>query len=243
MPSDTVTGQSLINTAFTNLGVMDQGGTPSVSDSNAALVLLNQQMGQWRISNKFVWSVGKASYPLVLAKQSYQIGPAAPDFNVPRPTYIEQALISVAGPNPANPIQRPMRLIGQQEYAGHDDKAATSTIPQDLYNDRASPISTLYIWPTARCAAPTNLILYTWAQLPVFPDLVTPFDLPDGYSEAITNALAVRCAPMFGTVVNGGTLQVINELGLAAEQRIVELNARARGLMLPPTVPQKGAGQ
>ena len=244
MPSDTVTGQSLINVAFANLSVMDAGGTPSVSDSNAALILLNQLTGQWRITNKFVWSVGKASYPLVLAQQSYQIGPAAPDFNAPRPSYIEQALISVAGPNPANPIQRPMRLIGQQEYVDFDDKAAASTIPQCLYNDRSSPISTLYIWPTARCATPTNLILYSWAQLPVFPDLVTPFDLPDGYSVAITSALAVRCIPMFGRVISEPTLQVVNELGLAAEARIVELNARARGLMLPPPMPQqKGAGQ
>ncbi len=232
MPSDNVSAQTLINTAFTNLGVMDQGGTPSVSDSNAALVLLNQMMGQWRLRDLFVWSVGSASYPLVLAQSSYQIGPAAADFVAPRPTYIEQAQISLAGPNPLNPITYTMKMIGQQEYANLADKSATGAIPSKLYNDRGSPISTLFIWPTARCATPTNLILWTWAQLPTFADLATTYDLPDGYTEAVTNALAVRCAPMFGMVISGDVIQMVNALGIAAEQKLSELNARARGIMM-----------
>ena len=235
MPSDSVTAQSLINVAFTNLGAMDPGGTPSVSDSEAALILLNQQMGIWRLQDKFIWSVGSASYPLILAQQSYKIGPAATDFNTARPTFIQSAQISLPGPNPTNPIVHDMRIIEQQEYAMIRDKAAVAAIPERLYNDRASPISNLYIWPTARCSTATNLVLYTWAQLPVFPDLVTPFDLPDGYKEPITHALAVRCAPMFGTAIASDTLQTVNALGLAAEQDIAELNARVRGLQMPET--------
>ncbi len=229
---DSVSAQGLINVAFTNLGVMDQGGTPSVSDSNAALILLNQQMGQWRIQDRFIWSVGKASFSLVLAQKSYQIGPGAPDFDTLRPTYIESAMIEIQGPNPLNPITWPMKMISQQEYAAIADKSAIANIPSKLYNDRAAPVSNLYVWPTARASATTSLVLYTWAQLSNFADLTTTYDLPDGYQEAITNALAVRCAPMFGAVIAGDVIQMTNALGVAAEQRITELNARARGLMM-----------
>lgn len=226
------TGQALINIAFQNLTILDQGGTPSVSDSQSALTLLNEQLEQWQINDLYIWSVGKVLYPLVTGQQVYQIGPGAADFDVPRPNYIETALISLPGPNPVKPVEYPVKLIGQEEYAQKTDKAATGAIPACLYNDRASPISNLYVWPTARCVLPTNLILYTWAQLTLYPDLTTAYDLPTGYAEAITNALAIRCAPMFGAVVASGTLEVLNQLGLAAEQKISALNARARGMMM-----------
>jgi hypothetical protein len=232
----TYTAQQLINISLTNLGILDQGGTPSVSDSNAALDRLNLLIGQWRIQDLYIWSVGSATYPLVLAQKGYTIGPSAADFNAPRPNYIEQALISIPGPNPNNALTHPMKFISQQEYGAIVDQNATSNIPERLYNDRGSPISTLYIWPTARCASPTNLVLYTWAQLSSYATLADSADLPEGYDEAITNALAVRLDPMFGMAVASDIVQVTNALALAAEEKIKVLNARARGLMMP--VPQ-----
>ena len=230
----------LINQALTNIGILDQGGNPSVSDQNDGLVKLNFMIQQWRIQDKFIWSVGQASYALTANVGSYQIGPAASaPFNVARPDYIEQALIGIRGPNPAKQITWPLKMISQQDYGSIGDLNATANIPERLYNDRASPASTLYLWPIPTVLASTNLILYTWAQLSDFADLVTTYDLPDGYPEAIVNALAIRLAPAFGTAVNAQVLSTCEQLALQAEQKISDLNARARGLMLAPS-PQVG---
>lgn len=232
--------QTLINIALTDLGILDQGGTPSYSDSTEALSRLNMLIQQWRLEDLYIWAVEVASYPLVLAQKSYQIGPGAADFNAARPDYIEQALISIMGPNPNNALTHEMKFITQKEYGNLVDQNALGAIPARIYNDRASPISNLYIWPTARCDTATNLVLYTWAQLSQFPTLFDSAELPEGYAEAITSAMALRLAPMFGVPIASDVIQVKNAIALAAEQRIKVLNARARGVAMPMPEPAKG---
>ena len=113
MPS--YTGQGIVNTALINLGVLGQGEAPNVSDSTEALLRLNMMIEQWQIQDKFVWSVGQASYTLPSGQPSYQIGiGAAAPFNVPRPNLIQQAFISIPGPNPANPITWTLKIVSQQ---------------------------------------------------------------------------------------------------------------------------------
>jgi len=237
MPS--TTSQVIITNAISALGMCEQGGTPSVSDSNDALARLNMLLGQWRIQEMFIWSVGLSTSSLVANQRSYQIGPGAADFGtLPRPDYIEDAYIGLAGPNPAKTVNHELRLIGQPEYNAKADLNAAAAIPEELYNDRASPFSTLYLYPVPRCATATTLLLATWAQIADWPDLVTAVDLPDGYAEAITNALAIRLAPMFGAAVATEVMQVCSGLAQQAEQNIRALNAKARGLMLAP--PQQG---
>lgn len=222
-----ISGQTLINNSLVNLGILEQGGTPSVSDSNEALTRLNYMLGQWHIQDKFVPSVGTAAYALTAAQAVYPIGPAATaPFNVARPTFIQRASIQVG----TGPIV-PLRLIEQQEYRSITDLTATAAYPQILYNDRASPASNLYFWPIP--TGTPNVILDTWFQLASFATLATSVDLPDGYAEAISNALAVRLMSMFGIAVDSQVGTLVSSLALQAEASIVALNARARGLAMP----------
>ena len=48
--------QTLINLALTDIGILEQGGTPSNSDSNAVLALLNNMVQSWQLQDKFIWS-------------------------------------------------------------------------------------------------------------------------------------------------------------------------------------------
>lgn len=238
MPS--TTSQTIINNALSALGMLEQGGTPSVSDSTDALARLNMLLGQWRIQELFIWSVVLSNSALVANQGSYQIGPGGADFpQLPRPDYIEDAYIGLAGPNPANPSNHQLRIVSQQEYSAIVDRGAKGAIPERMYNDRASPFSTLFLYPIPRCATGTSLILCTWAQIADWPDLVTAADLPDGYAEAVSNALSVRLAPAFGAAVAQEVLQTCSALAQQAEQNIRALNAKARGIMLaPPAAPQ-----
>lgn len=222
-----ISAQTLINNALVNLGILEQGGTPSVSDSNEALTRLNYMLGQWHIQDKFVPSIGTAAYALTASQAVYPIGPAATaPFNVARPTFIKSASIQVG----SGPIV-PLRLISQEEYRGITDLTATAAYPQVLYDDRASPASNLYFWPTP--TGTPNVILDTWFQLATFATLSTSNDLPDGYAEAISNALPVRCLSMFGIAVDSQIGQIVSALALQAEASIVALNTRARGLAMP----------
>ena len=229
MPS--YTAQTIINTAFAGLGLADPGTPPSVSDSTDALARLNMLIEQWSIQEKFVWNIEKGTYTLVAQTGSYTIGPTG-DFVAARPTFIEQALVAVAGPNPANKITNVLRQIGQKEFAAIQDQNAYAHISEVLYNDRASPDSTLNLWPVPVVSSATDLILYTWSQLDSFTTLQTSVDLPIGYAEAIEHALELRLLPAFGDTVKPETAQVIALLGKSAEDAIVALNMKARGLMM-----------
>lgn len=232
MPS--YSAQQLINQALYNLGILEQGGTPSVSDSDDGLVKLNLLLGQWRLQELFVWSVAFNAYNLTANQVSYQIGPGGADFNTARPDWIERAVVTLAGPNASNPIQHDVRVTSlPQDYESIPDKKAAGAIPELLYNDRADPISTLYPWPVPRCATTTQLILWTWAQIADFATLATSANIPDGYAEPICNALAIRLAPSFGAAVSAETLQVLSAVAEKAEQNIRMLNAKARQLMMP----------
>jgi hypothetical protein len=227
-------GQTLINMALASLGILEQGGTPSVSESNDALLKLNAMLGQWRIQELFVPSVGFAGYTLASNQRSYQIGPGAADFPVARPDWIERAVIGLAGPNPGSAIERDVRVTSDPaEYESVPDKAAAGAIPEFIYNDRGNPISTLYPWPVPRCATATNLILYTWNQILDFAATTTMADLADGYGEAIAHALTMRLAPAYPGVVEPENVQICSALAQQAEQNIRILNAKARGLQMP----------
>lgn len=239
MPS--FSAQQLINQALYDLGILEQGGTPSVSDSNDGLSKLNGQLGQWRIQELFIWSVGIATYSLVANQVSYLIGPGAADFNTARPNWIERAVITLAGPNPSNVIEHDVRVTSMpEEYESIADKKSAGAIPELLYNDRADPVSTLYPWPVPKCATATGLKLYTWAQIADFATLATTANIPEGYSEPICFALAVRLAPSFGAAVAAETLQLCSALAQQGEQQLRTLNAKARNLMMPAAPAGKG---
>lgn len=229
------TAQTLINVALTNLGILEQGGTPSVSDSNEALSRLNMMLQQWHLQNKFIWQIVVTLWPLTANVGTYTIGVGGA-FSGPRPTTIEDAYISFVGPG-SHLITAPIDLLSTKEYNDIADTSATAEIPQGVYYDHASPLGSLFLYPLPRCTVATSLALLTWAQLPTFALLSTSGDLPDGYPEAITNALAIRCASMFGMAVSAPVVEMCSMLAKQAEASIVELNSKSRGMPLEAPAP------
>lgn len=240
MPS--YTAQDLINSALINLGILEQGGTPSTSDSNDALVKLNMLLAEWRIQELLIWSIGIANYTLVANQQSYQIGPAATDFNTTRPQWIHRAVIALAGPNSANAIEHDVRVTClSEEYESLPDKKAAGAIPELLYDDRGSPISTLYPWPVPRCATATTLKLYTWAQIADFATLGTSANLADGYGMGLSYNLSTILAPSYGVAVNGDVLKSCAMIAANTKEQIKVLNAKARNIMMEQPQAKKAA--
>jgi hypothetical protein len=72
-------------------------------------------------------------------------------------------------------------------------KATQSSIPHLLYNDRANPLSNLYLYPVPSVSV--NLILYCPLVLSQFTTPTTLYAFPPGYARAIRTNLAVELAP------------------------------------------------
>lgn len=231
--------QTLINNALVNLGVLDQGGTPSVSDSNEAFTRLNYLLGQWRIQQRFIYEVAFAQYALTANQGAYPIGPTATaPFAVARPNFIVQAYIALTVSGDV--VTFVLDPLTAQEFNNLADLTATAKVPQKVYYDRASPNGTINLYPRPLCAVATYIQLLTWVQISNFSNLAATVDLPDGYPEAISNALGLRLCNMFG--ITGPQLDLMSALAKQAEDSITGLNIQALGMMKPATEPaEEGA--
>jgi hypothetical protein len=85
-----LTGQQVINNALTILGLLEQGGTPSVSDSNDSLSDLNSAWDAWSVDEDMIYAVIALRFPWAAAIAFYTIGAGA-QFNTQAPARIYQA--------------------------------------------------------------------------------------------------------------------------------------------------------
>ena len=91
------TGQQIVSNALTILGILEQGGVPSGSDSADSLGELNAMWEAWGIDEGLIYSIQSDRFPLALNVGNYTIGPGGM-FNAPRPQRIYQAIVtSVSG--------------------------------------------------------------------------------------------------------------------------------------------------
>lgn len=237
MPS--YSAQTLINNALVNLGVLDQGGIPSVSDSNEAFTRLNYLLGQWRIQQRFIYEVAFAQYALTANMGVYPIGPTATaPFAVPPPNFIVRAYIALTVSGDV--VTFGLDPLTAQEFNDLADLTATAKVPQKMYYDRSSPNGTINLYPRPLCAVATYIQLLTWVQISNFANLAATVDLPDGYPEAISNALGLRLCNMFG--ITGPQMDLMSALAKQAEDSITALNVEALGMMKPAGEPaEEGA--
>ncbi len=285
------TGQVIITNALTILGINEQGGVPSASDSVDALNELNAMWEAWGIDEGLIYAVLSAQYPLTAYTRSYTIGAGA-TFNAPRPQRIYKALIvsgltfsgtttstsktittsntqglglgqalsgtgitvgsvitgivdntsitmsiaatasgtvtiTVLGANRNN-----LKIVEAAAYYEHNDLGALASTPDELYPDYnvdpTTGFATLYLFPvpTFSGGAP-KLELETAVTFAAWT-LVTNYDLPPAFQDAIQYALAMRLIPRFGMIVPQEIAQIVMAVGSKAEQRIREMNALNR---------------
>lgn len=102
------TGQDIINSALTVLGILEQGGIPSNSDSVDALQELNDMWDAWGVDEGMIYAVIAGRYPLIADTGNYTIGQAddpvnpQPNFSAKRPAKIYRASITQATGNAIN---------------------------------------------------------------------------------------------------------------------------------------------
>ncbi len=229
------TGQTIINSALTALGILEQGGTPAVSDVNDALAELNSMWDAWGIDENLIYAVLSAQFSLVASTASYTIGAGA-TFNLasgrPRRIYKAVAEATVG----AAKSRRNLRIIEAGEYYSHGDLAAAASSPDELYPDYnvdASGFATLYLWPVPTVPTATKLELEYAVPFTAWT-LNGNYLIPFGFQDAVQYALAWRLIPRYGAAIAQEVAAVISELGQKSESRIIAENASNRMKPMAP---------
>lgn len=169
---------------------------PNLEYQNEGLEIFNRMVGSWSTIKLNIFQELIASYSITGNQQTNTIGPGG-QFNADRPVKIERVnLIITAGP-PAT--RRSVNLLTPEDWAAKRVQNVNGP-PLDVYDDYASPVSTLYWWPIPDKTYTVEL--FTWNQIPAATALTNQIHLPPGYEEAITYNLARRFATQFPAEAN-----------------------------------------
>jgi hypothetical protein len=181
---------TIITAALRKLGVEAQGEAVSADNGQFMLGELNRMVNAWCARNLMLYSRGFSKYTLIVNHSPHTIGPTgtAPDFTcaVGRPVEIVSASLVLTSSTPNLDI--PLRIRDDDWWASVTLKSLTSTLPTDLYYSPDFPKGSLYFWPVANSV--NDVRLETRSLVSQFADLVTDYDLPFGYEDALVCSLA-----------------------------------------------------
>lgn len=181
--------QSFVTRALKSLGVVAAGETPDADDLNDGFTTLNEMIDAWATDRLVVYTVERVTLTWTAGSATRTIGEGG-NFNRVRPMWLRKASVI---PN-AGTQEIPLYVTEEaSEYQRIPLKSTQSTIPQFLYNDKAHPLSNLYLYPVP--SVTVTLVAYLPLALVQFADLTTEYDFPPGYARAIRTNLAMELAP------------------------------------------------
>jgi hypothetical protein len=240
-----MTGNDVINEALLLDGIIYAGQIISPEAAATSLFGLNNMLGEWNAQGKAVFSILRATYPLVQGLADYTLGPGGSMAGT-RPEKIEAwaAHSPSSGSDGGKPIeaaafsaQRATLERAAWELGLLNATSLEGLRIKILNYDAAYPVATVHVYP-----APSNcmtLDLWTWEQLVVIADPTLALDFPPGYLKAIVYNLAVDLAPKFGREVGQTVAAIATECkqGLAGTNTS-EFTRRDPGTV-PPAAPQQ----
>lgn len=236
--------------------VLLPAGTPIASATNATPVVFTR-VAHGLISTQLVflsgftanWTPCNGAFPVtVLSANTFSITVDSTGFgamtgtpvfqltNVARPVRVDGAYqISTVG---GGTNRNKLNIIGSKEYFEHNDLSASGTSSDEVYLDfnDAAGLMKAYFFPVPTCPTATFVEFQVWNAIAAWA-LGTNQTLPPGYEDAIVYALAYRCIPRYGAVVNAEVAQVVTSIGVTAKDRIRKLNVMNR-LLDPASLPQ-----
>jgi len=199
-------------------GVVTAAGRgPSVSQKADAFASLNRMVDAWYQQRLMIYSIKMSRYTMFPSQTSYTIGPSG-DFDAEWPVEIKAASIILRGPTEVHCV---LKLLTHAEWAAKSVREIPTTVPTELYNDGAYPLSRLYLWGYP--VGGNDLELSTWETVNQFASQDSEVSLVPAYLEAVIYQLAVRLAGQFGTPIRPDVMQIARE----AKSVIKASNAQA----------------
>lgn len=200
-PSGSPVGTSILYPALRLAGVtMEPQNIPSTEQYLDALLGFNLLVSSWNTLRNNIFAIEIDPWTLTPNYQQYYFGPGATAnpalsigaFNGPRPQRIERARLLLQ--TTPTTVYKELNLLSSDQWA---DKPVLDvvTIPNDLYWDKAFPISSAYFYPIPDQAYPIEL--FCWTVLQTATDVNALLSYPNGYDLALINNLALWLAQIF----------------------------------------------
>lgn len=190
--SDLVTG------ALTEIRSARAGDVVNPDDMDLGLRLLNELLDGYNANKRAIYSRQTLTFTLIPNHDPHTIGLVgdSPDFavSVGPPQEVLRANIILSG-------NIRSRVMIRDEFSWNNISAPTitSSVPSDLYYDRAAwPLGQINLYPIPTAAYSIELLVSVlFAQV----ELTTEYDFPYGYQGALRKSLAEVCAGPFGQPV------------------------------------------
>ena len=193
-----MTALELIKSALRLDGILASGETPTDSEAQDALVVLNDMLDSWNAERLTIFTIQRQVFTIIAGQQAYTVGTGG-NFNTPRPPKIESySWINLQ--NPVQPMELPLESLNEAGWQAIPVKNITSSIALSVWDDLGFPLRTLNYWPVPTIGAQTAL--YTWTALTEFADLTIDNTYPPGYAKAIRYNLAADLAPEYGRPID-----------------------------------------
>jgi hypothetical protein len=233
-----MTGAQLVQRALARLGAIGATDVPDGDDLAKGLELLNafvDGLGAERLS---MYKLLRTAKTLASGTASYTIGTGG-DISIVRPLTIQRAGL-ITNTSDATPMEVPIRVYHDDEWAGIVQKTLTGTLLQGIWYDHdfASSMGRIYVWPIPS-GSTTQLILYTPVAVSEF-DETTDVVLPPGYERMLEYNLACECADAWEKPLNPRT----ERIAATTLSRLKGVNLRPTRLAMPPGMPglRRGRG-
>ncbi len=178
MPS----AQELINEALVLTGELRPGQTPNVSESNRALISLNQIIDNANIQDTMATAATQATVSLSSGTQSYALATRLVKI-------VSASVIMAAGPT------KSLKIVEAEEWNSIDDRDISSNLVRALFYDRGYPTGTVYLAP--KPSSSETLSYLGWLGQSSFASLATTNTLLPGYEEWLVAELAIKCCAFY----------------------------------------------
>jgi len=229
-----MTALDLIKSSMRLCGILGNGETPSASEAQDALMVLNQMIDSWNSERLMIYTIQRNVFNIVSGQQTYTLGNGG-DFDMARPASIQSYTI-ISLQNPAQPLELPLDVYTDVAWANVPVKNVQSSIPTAVYDDGSFPFRNLSYWAVPNVGY-LQAGIYSWQSVNRFIDLSTPYSFPPAYLKALRYSLAVDLAPEFGVQVPAIVAQQASE----SRAKVKSINIPLIGLRCDPAVVNNGS--
>lgn len=202
-----MTVRELIRKSMLLIGAISSGESLSADEASDGLSSLNDLLDSWSTDGLLIPAMVREEFTLTPAQASYTIGTGG-NFNTTNPQIIEEARLLVTSSSPG--FETPLKIYNVQEYADIQIKSLSTSMPEALYFQRGSPLSTIYLYTVPSEA--NKLVLYSRKALSNFANVNDDIELPAGYQRALRYNLALELAVEYGKAPSDYIMMTAQEL-------------------------------
>lgn len=231
------TGSEIVTQALKKSGIVGQGRVPTATESNDALLDLNDMLAEWNTQRWMTWDLVDIAFVSDGRTTFYTVGPAG-NFNVtPRPDRIEagyQRQLVTGG----QPIDTPLQIIQSREQYSNIALKSLKSFGLSVFLDSSYPTGKAYFYPNPD-ANTYEMHLLMKGVMPVVA-LATQVTIPPHYLAGIKFNLARRLRVAYGKGMKPDA-----ELNLLASNSldvIRQSNIQVPELVMPKILVSGGPG-